>query len=225
MQKHRVSWEETFCSAKYPRNEKVKKKKKTKFKLFSISHGHNPDWSTLGASVGAVHAHPWTQPSQAEPAGWTMGLLRCWGRGLETLQVLGNSLVLHCKAPRELISQEQGRLTQVRPCAALRPRELTAAWREVWCLLPGLHCGCSPAGTGALLVRGSNASWWKLWAVAGRLSVASPHYGALDQKADEMEALGRWPWMKSAYGRATGWGEETVAQPLHLSSVLLRKWA
>lgn len=47
MQKREVSREETFCSAKYPRNEKEKKKKKTKFKLFSILHGHNPDRSTL----------------------------------------------------------------------------------------------------------------------------------------------------------------------------------
>lgn len=89
-------------------------------------------------------------------------------------------------------------------CHDLCPRGLTAACLDVWCLLPGLHYGHTPARTETWLVHDSNASWWELRAVAWRLLVTSPHYGTLDQEADEMEVLGRWLWMKPAWGRAGG---------------------
>lgn len=143
------------------------------------------------------------------------------GTDVCTAQSLGNSLPLHCKGVRGLISQEQGRCSnQARLCAAMTCTP-GASWQPVW--RSGVF---SPGGIRAALRQGQGLycctqqvclPWW--------FSVISPHYGTLDQKADEMEVLGRWLQTKCAWGRTTGWDEEMVAQLLHLSSLLRRNWA
>lgn len=81
---------------------------------------------------------------------------------------------------------------------------------EIRCLLPGQDQGCTVTGTRALWLLPSSVLWW--------FSVISPHYGTLDQKADEMEVLGRWLQTKSAWGQTTGPDEtkngDTVPPPL-----------
>lgn len=68
------------------------------------------------------------------------------------------------KAPHGLISHGQGRLTQTRLCATITYTP-EASQQRVW--RSGVFSlGCitdrTPARMGALLLRGSNASWWKL---------------------------------------------------------------
>lgn len=80
-------------------------------------------------------------------------------------------------------------------------------WQPVWrsgVFSPGGIRAALWQGQGLLLVHPSRVPWW--------VSVISPHYSTLDQKADEMEVLGRWLQTKSARGRTTGWDEEMVAQ-------------
>lgn len=85
-----------------------------------------------------------------------------------------------------------------------------AACLEVWWLLPGHHQGCTVTGTRALLVCPSSVPWC--------CSVVSPRYCALDHKADEMEVLGRWLQMKSAWGQTTGPGKNQETRHSYFTS-------
>lgn len=184
-QKFQVSQEETFCSAKYSRNEK-EKKKKTNLDCFQF---HRLD--TLRVLLGDMHTHPWTwgNPKQTmldEPSGFSPSTVQdrkistTPGTGKQPTHALQSSLWAHQPGTRQISP------SKAVCCHDLCPRGLMAPCLDVWCLLPGLHYSHAPARMATLLVHNSNASWWELW---WRLLVTSPHHGTLDQEADEMEVL------------------------------------
>lgn len=90
----------------------------------------------------------------------------------------------HCRAPCGLSGPRQANPSKAVCCQDLHCLEV---WSSPWAA-SGLHWqGQELHGCAHQVVLG-----------------CSPHYGTLDQKADEMEVLGRWLQTKSAWGQTTG---------------------
>lgn len=102
------------------------------------------------------------------------GVPTAQGRGVPTSPVTGTQPALTAELP--VGYQDLGRLTPARLCAA----RTCTVWRSD--LLPGQLQGCTDRDKSFMAVPIKCAR-----VVLG----CSPHYGTLDQKADEMEVLGR----------------------------------
>ena len=136
----------------------MKKKKKSKFTVFSFTWSQLRLRRTLSVTGWCVCTPMNTEPSLGESAGWTTRLLlSSSGESSLPALVLGNSPSLHHKAPCGLISQQQGRLTRARLCAAVTytpggwrqpvwrsgvfslgciTAVLMQGWRLYWCVVP-----------------------------------------------------------------------------------------
>lgn len=120
MQKCKVSWEETFHSAKYPRNEKEKKSPNLNcFQFHMDTTQTEMHFECYGMTCTRTREHGAITRTTCQVNHQVTPLPTEQARTSLLAQVLGNSLSVHCKAPRGLISQEQGRLTQARLCAAM----------------------------------------------------------------------------------------------------------
>lgn len=126
------------------------------------------------------------------------------GRGVPSSPVTGTQPALTLQT-FPWANQELGRLSQGRLCAAMTCTQSGGMISSPWAA-SGLHCDRDEN----LWVCPSSVLWW-FW-------VVFPHYGTLDQKADEMEVLGRWLQTKSACGQTVGPDEgrngSTVTPPL-----------